>query len=426
MVFVFITSAFVSIFSMQCYADISVYDVRTNQQISENFRSVTSKFGKPIPAEGFEGFAVYASPPEGCTNLAPPPNISSAYTHRWIVLMKRGTCDFINKVRNAQNSGYSLAIVHNNVSSGSLEPMQALNHSGIYIPSVFTSLQTGTLIKNYYQFNNKVYLVIDDDSNFPFDINADLLIPFGVVVAVCFITMITFMVCKCIRDRRRAMRHRLPTSSLRKIPIQKFSKGSSYDTCAICLDDYIEGEKLRILPCSHAYHTKCIDPWLTRNRRVCPICKRKVFAVDELPIEGSETDSDSDNDERTPLVQSNTSQQRQPRRTYLLSSTPIARLFWQNHESVNDNGTNSSVSSRSGSVGESENRIHPVAIINSINYNDDDSLISGSICSFNYSGRASLQLPHFSDCSDAQSHNNISIGSETDGFENNIESHRIV
>lgn len=63
---------------------------------------------------------------------------------------------------------------------------------------------------------------------------------------------------------------------------------------------------------------------------------------------------------------------------------------------MNDNGTNSSVSSRSGSVGESENRIHPVAIINSINYNDDDSLISGSICSFNYSGRASLQLPHFS------------------------------
>lgn len=65
---------------------------------------------------------------------------------------------------------------------------------------------------------------------------------------------------------------------------------------------------------SAAYHTKCIDPWLTRNRRVCPICKRKVFAADELPIEGSESDSDTDNDERTPLVRSETSQPRQPRR----------------------------------------------------------------------------------------------------------------
>lgn len=37
-------------------------------------------------------------------------------------------------------------------------------------------------------------MIVEDDSNFPFDINADLLIPFAVVVAVCFITMISFMV----------------------------------------------------------------------------------------------------------------------------------------------------------------------------------------------------------------------------------------
>lgn len=24
------------------------------------------------------------------------------------------------------------------------------------------------------------------------------------------------------------------------------------------------------------YHTKCIDPWLTRGRRQCPICKRRI------------------------------------------------------------------------------------------------------------------------------------------------------
>merc|ERR1719410_1598103 len=142
--------------------------------------------------------------------------------------------------------------------------------------------------------------VIRLTDNSPFDINAYLL-PFAIVVGICFLIMLAIMIFKCIQDRRRERRHRLPKSSLKKIPTKKFVAGDEehYETCCICLDDYVIGEKLRILPCDHAYHMKCIDPWLLKNKRVCPQCRKKVFASGEVPPTDSESETE---DERRPLL----------------------------------------------------------------------------------------------------------------------------
>ncbi len=45
-----------------------------------------------------------------------------------------------------------------------------------------------------------------------------------------------------------------------------------------------------------AYHIECIDKWLLRNNRVCPVCKRRV-----LPG-GSDSESDDGHDTQTPNV----------------------------------------------------------------------------------------------------------------------------
>ena len=58
---------------------------------------------------------------------------------------------------------------------------------------------------------------------------------------------------------------------------------------------------------STGYHMKCIDPWLTKNKRTCPVCKRKV-----IPGDPDESDSESDSDEdaasseSTPLLRGGT------------------------------------------------------------------------------------------------------------------------
>ncbi|KAL6429292.1 hypothetical protein ACFW04_008182 [Cataglyphis niger] len=276
-------------------ADILVFSAVARHQIEEEFRDMPAKFGGIIPSEGIKGMAVYANPPSACQKIQSPPNITD-YNGNWIVLIRRYNCSFEIKVRMAQEAGYDAVIVHN-VNSNELEPMSAKDPVGILIPAVFVGDVTGLIIKENYLYDQLYFLLINDD--LPFNINTHLLLPFAIVVGICFLIIVIFMIVRCIKDRRRQRRHRLPSSSLKKIPIHKYTKGDPYETCAICLEDYVEGEKLRVLPCAHAYHSKCIDPWLTKNRRVCPVCKRKVFAADEQVVTD---ESDSDADDTTPLI----------------------------------------------------------------------------------------------------------------------------
>lgn len=46
--------------------------------------------------------------------------------------------------------------------------------------------------------------------------------------------------------------------------------------CIICIDDYGE-EEIRMLPCLHTFHKKCIDRWITTSHRMeCPICSMSL------------------------------------------------------------------------------------------------------------------------------------------------------
>ncbi|OEU06803.1 ring finger protein 13, partial [Fragilariopsis cylindrus CCMP1102] len=49
-------------------------------------------------------------------------------------------------------------------------------------------------------------------------------------------------------------------------------------TCSICIDEFEEGEKVRLLPlCGHGFHTDCILPWLKDRQGCCPLCKTAVL-----------------------------------------------------------------------------------------------------------------------------------------------------
>jgi hypothetical protein len=44
------------------------------------------------------------------------------------------------------------------------------------------------------------------------------------------------------------------------------------EECAICCCGYSPGDAVRLLPCKHHFHQKCIDSWLRMSTR-CPMCR---------------------------------------------------------------------------------------------------------------------------------------------------------
>ena len=45
--------------------------------------------------------------------------------------------------------------------------------------------------------------------------------------------------------------------------------------CAICQSAMSRADAVRLLPCRHAFHAACIDPWLGRST-CCPLCRAEV------------------------------------------------------------------------------------------------------------------------------------------------------
>lgn len=67
--------------------------------------------------------------------------------------------------------------------------------------------------------------------------------------------------------------HLLPVSVFNKENVKNGAEQSS--CCSICLDDFETGDKVKTLPCFHAFHAACVDKWLKMNH-VCPVCKKEV------------------------------------------------------------------------------------------------------------------------------------------------------
>ena len=80
------------------------------------------------------------------------------------------------------------------------------------------------------------------------------------------------------RDEERAEAAGLTADELAELPCQDFktaAAGTGGD-CAVCLEEFLAGDRCRLLPrCQHGFHAQCVDSWL-RKSRLCPVCRAEV------------------------------------------------------------------------------------------------------------------------------------------------------
>ncbi|CAG5135557.1 unnamed protein product, partial [Candidula unifasciata] len=261
-------------------ADIIVRDTLSNETAAE-YSDTPAKFGPDFPAEGFEGRLVYAEPdPEACGTLNPPPSDNDTYP--WILLIARGGyCQFSDKVLNAQLHNYSAVIVHNYEHKEGRIPMGGGNNgSRVRIPSTFIGWSNGMDLRKLYDYKHKEYIVrIWEDDSVDY---SNYFWPFLLVMAICILMVMIFLLLKFLRDHATRRLSRLSNRHLKKIPVRKFKKGDYYDTCAICLEEYEEGEKIRVLPCDHEGHQRDVrDNTVSGVREVTPLLVRIDEGKDE-------------------------------------------------------------------------------------------------------------------------------------------------
>lgn len=62
-------------------------------------------------------------------------------------------------------------------------------------------------------------------------------------------------------------------SSLPRLRWEASGKGDT--ECALCLEEYSQGEEVLKLPCGHLFHENCVGPWFAKSL-LCPLCQQEA------------------------------------------------------------------------------------------------------------------------------------------------------
>uniref|UniRef100_A0A667IH99 E3 ubiquitin-protein ligase ZNRF4 n=1 Tax=Lynx canadensis TaxID=61383 RepID=A0A667IH99_LYNCA len=254
----------------------AVRAVRAGNASTLDFADPPALFGVPLAPEGARGCLTEAEPADACRPIAGPrPGNGSLGA---IVLIRPNDCTVDLKALHAQRAGFE----------------------AIAIPSAFVGEAASTDLRLIVRCDRAGHVLrLPDYPPCPKPDRHPVPAASWVLGRALALLTSAFFVLRRLWAWLGAPGPRGPaaqTQARRKARVRTFTRRN--DLCAICLDDYEEGDRLKILPCSHTYHCKCIDPWFAQAaRRSCPVCQQSLAGTED----GSDSTVESLGDEDASL-----------------------------------------------------------------------------------------------------------------------------
>ncbi|XP_073275366.1 receptor homology region, transmembrane domain- and RING domain-containing protein 2-like [Primulina huaijiensis] len=273
---------FCCLFCLMCAFTAFGKVVLIGNDVTSSFQDIEANFAPSVKGSGIYGTLYVAEPLDACSPLTNKIGKKMNDTRYPFALIIRGVCSFDEKVRRAQVAGFKAAIIYDN-EDGELVAM-AGNSAGVKINAVFVSKASGETLGKYTgSVDTEIWIspVYENSAWSIMAISFISLLAMSAVLATCFFIRRH----RIRRERPQAPQaphvrefHGMSRRMVKAMPSLNFTAVSedycTSSTCAICLEDYTIGEKLRILPCCHKFHAICVDAWLTSWRTFCPVCKR--------------------------------------------------------------------------------------------------------------------------------------------------------
>lgn len=208
----------------------------------------------------------------------------------WIALVRRGRCNFDDKLEAAFLNNASGLVVYNNKEDG-LQKMTLRNKYRDKLVSVFITRSKGEELAALTDNGTRIMMYITVGSHYTYrftNINRTSVMFVSISFIVLMMISLAWLVFYYIqrfrylhaKDRLSRELTSAAQKALSKIPTRNIKNSdkevSEAECCAVCIEPYKASDVVRLLPCRHEFHKVCVDPWLLEHR-TCPMCKMDIL-----------------------------------------------------------------------------------------------------------------------------------------------------